>query len=137
MFRVVNLIIVFSRDMQNVLMCHRQKNPYKGLMNFVGGKAYEGEIGLVAAYRELNEETGLTSEDIEIQNLFSTRYMEDELELQVYYGVLKNEVDVIDELNPLEWVSVHESFADDTRFAGNGNIQHMMHLLNEKYKWMK
>lgn len=33
-----NLIAVFSRDMSKMLMCRRLKEPYLGLMNFVGGK---------------------------------------------------------------------------------------------------
>ena len=31
-----NLIVVFSPDREKMLMCHRIKEPYKGLINFVG-----------------------------------------------------------------------------------------------------
>lgn len=33
-----NLIVVFSPDREKMLMCRRIKEPYKGLINFVGGK---------------------------------------------------------------------------------------------------
>ena len=54
-----NLIVVFDERRERVLLCRRRKEPYKGLLNFVGGKIEPGEEGLAAAYRELREETGL------------------------------------------------------------------------------
>ncbi|WP_232505402.1 NUDIX hydrolase [Erysipelothrix larvae] len=129
----MNLIIVFSKDKQRVLMCKRRKNPYKGLLNFVGGKAFEQEDGLEAAYRELEEETGLTPANLTIQCLFITQYMDDGVELQVYYGFLNTDVEVVAEVNPLLWVSTSESFDNENKYAGNGNIQHMMTILKEKY----
>lgn len=48
-----NIIAVFDKDCENILMCKRRKNPYKGLYNLVGGKIENGEDGLSAAYREL------------------------------------------------------------------------------------
>lgn len=40
-----NLIVVFSPDREKMLMCRRIKEPYKGLINFVGGKIEPGESG--------------------------------------------------------------------------------------------
>ena len=34
----VNLVIVFNKNKDKVLMCQRRKDPYKGKLNFVGGK---------------------------------------------------------------------------------------------------
>ena len=34
----LNLIVVFSPNLEKVLFCIRAKEPYKGLYNFVGGK---------------------------------------------------------------------------------------------------
>ena len=50
-------------------MCHRQKPPYQGLYNLVGGKAEDGEDGLHAAYRELREETGIVAAPEEFELL--------------------------------------------------------------------
>ena len=33
-----NLIAVFNKAADRLLMCRRKKEPYKGLSNFVGGK---------------------------------------------------------------------------------------------------
>ena len=38
-----------------------EKEPYKGMYNFVGGKVEEGETNDEAAYRELFEETGISN----------------------------------------------------------------------------
>ena len=59
-----NLIVVFDERREKVLLCRRRKEPYKGLLNFLGGKIEPGEEWLAAAYRELWEETGLTEADI-------------------------------------------------------------------------
>ena len=56
----LNVIWVFNPTGEQVLMCKRHKEPYKGLYNLVGGKIEPNEDGLVAAYRELAEETGIT-----------------------------------------------------------------------------
>lgn len=42
--RKLNLIVVFSTNLDKVLFCIRAKEPYKGLYNFVGGKVEDGEI---------------------------------------------------------------------------------------------
>lgn len=124
----VNLIIVLSKDRSHVLMCHRQKNPYKGLYNFVGGKVELGEDGLVAAYRELFEETGITQNDIEIRPLFFTQYFEDNIELQTYVGQLNKDVILKEEANPLVWIDFDSDFLSD-EYAGDGNINHMIACL--------
>ena len=57
---IYNCIIVFNKTKDRALFCKRQKNPYRGLYNFVGGKVEPGEDSETAAYRELFEETGIT-----------------------------------------------------------------------------
>ena len=46
--------------------------------------------------------------------------------LQVYYGVLKNEVNLVEEKNKLEWIKIDEELLDNKRFAGNYNIPHII-----------
>lgn len=127
----VNVIIVFNPKETEVLMCHRVKNPYKGLYNFVGGKLLANEEDYKGAYRELYEETAITSSDIDLELLFKTYYPVGNLELQVYFGTLKNEVELVEEVNPLLWMSLEEDFTDLNKFAGDGNIQHMMLVIKE------
>ena len=62
--RGYNIIVVYNENADKILMCKRKKDPYKGLANFVGGKIEKNENGLDAAYRELEEETTITKDDI-------------------------------------------------------------------------
>ena len=46
-----NVLMIYNKDMNQLLMCKRLKNPYKGLSNLVGGKIEIGESGIESAYR--------------------------------------------------------------------------------------
>ena len=124
--RKLNLIVVFSKKLDRVLFCIRAKEPYKGLYNFVGGKVEDGETNDEAAYRELFEETGISNQDIELDHFMDLNYYKYDKNLQVYYGVLKHDVNLVEEKNKLEWVSVNEKLLDNSKFAGNYNIPHII-----------
>ena len=47
-------------------------------------------------------------------------------ELEVYYGVLNKEVELIEEVNKLEWVSINDNFFNMSKYAGEGNIGHII-----------
>ena len=47
-------------------------------------------------------------------------------ELQVYYGTLNKSVELVEEVNKLEWVSINDNFFDMTKYAGEGNIGHII-----------
>lgn len=121
-----NVIIVYSEDESKILMCKRTKEPYKGLYNLVGGKVEKGEDYLTAAYRELQEETGITSLDIKLTELMKFQYTIPDMELQVYLGRLNKEVYLIEEVNKLNWTDSSSNFFDINTFAGEGNIGHML-----------
>ncbi len=124
--RGYNVIAVFAPDRRTMLMCRRVKDPYKGLLNMVGGKIESGEDGYTAAYRELFEETGITRGDIRITHLMTFTYPLCDEYVEVYAGGLKRAVTLREEKNPLLWVDVSENFFDMKRFAGEGNIGHIM-----------
>ena len=124
--RKLNLIIVFNKELNEALFCIRAKEPYKGMYNFVGGKVEEGETNEEAAYRELFEETGISKDDIELDHFMDLNYYKYENNLQVYYGILKNEVTLVEERNKLEWVPINEELLNTKKFAGNYNIPHMI-----------
>lgn len=124
--RKLNLIVVFSTNLDKVLFCIRAKEPYKGLYNFVGGKVENGETNDDAAYRELFEETGISREDIELDHFMDLNYFKYENNLQVYYGILKHEVNLIEEKNKLEWVTINDELLNNEKFAGNYNIPHII-----------
>ena len=124
--RKLNLIVVFDTDLKNVLFCIRAKEPYKGLYNFVGGKVEKNETNDEAAYRELYEETGISNKDIELDHFMDLNYFKYENNLQVYYGILKHEVTLVEEKNKLEWLTIDDELLDNSKFAGNYNIPHII-----------
>lgn len=121
-----NVIAVFDSKCANILMCKRRKNPYKGLYNLVGGKIESSEDGLSAAYRELEEETGIRKADIILTHLMDFTYHLSNIKLEVYVGRLNKDVIVYGDENDLEWMELNQDFFDTSRFAGEGNIGHMM-----------
>lgn len=124
--RKLNIIVVFNKKMDRVLFCIRAKDPYKGMYNFVGGKVEEGESNDDAAYRELFEETGISHDDIELDHFMDLNYFKYENNLQVYYGILKHKVDLVEEKNKLEWLDIDDNLLDNSKFAGNYNIPHII-----------
>ena len=124
--RKLNLIVVFSKNLDKVLFCIRAKEPYKGLYNFVGGKVEEGENNDNAAYRELFEETGISHNDIELDHFMDLNYFKYENNIQVYYGILQHKVNLVEEKNKLEWVKVDDGLLNNDKFAGNYNIPHII-----------
>lgn len=124
--RKLNLIVVFNSNLDKVLFCIRAKEPYKGMYNFVGGKVEERESNDCAAYRELFEETGISKEDIELDHFMDLNYFKYENNLQVYYGILKHDVILVEEKNKLEWVAINDELLDIEKFAGNYNIPHII-----------
>lgn len=124
--RKLNLIVVFDMNLEKVLFCIRAKEPYKGLYNFLGGKVESGETNDTAAYRELFEETGISYNDIELDHFMDLNYFKYGKNLQVYYGILKHEVKLVEEKNKLEWVAITNDLLDNSKFAGNYNIPHII-----------
>lgn len=121
----MNVSMIFDKDKKNILMCKREKEPYKSLYNMVGGKI-ESDDHLNEAYREIYEETGITKDDIELIHFMNMTYVKWGFDLEIYYGVLNKDVDLVEEINKLYWISVEENFFDKNKFAGEGNIGHML-----------
>ena len=122
----MNVIVIFDKNLEKTLMCKRTKEPYMGMYNLVGGKIEKENDGLNEAYRELEEETNIKKKDIDLIHFMNLTYTKWNKELEVYYGILKNEVELIEEVNKLEWVSINDNFFDMNRYAGEGNIGHII-----------
>lgn len=132
----LNVVLVYNKDEDKILMCKREKEPYKGKFNLVGGKLEENEEETTGAYRELEEETGITKNDIKLKNLMNFEYKLTNMELEVFVGKLNKEVELKEELNKLYWIDKKENFFDATKYAGEGNIGHMLLLAEQhKEKW--
>ena len=122
----MNVIVVFDKNLNKTLMCKRTKEPYMGMYNLVGGKIEKENDGLNEAYRELEEETNIKKEDIDLIHFMNLTYVKWDKELEVYYGILNKEVNLIEEVNKLEWVDINDNFFDMDKYAGEGNIGHVI-----------
>lgn len=121
-----NCILVYDQYEEKILFCKRIKDPYLGLYNLVGGKIEVNEDGFEAAYRELEEETGITSYQIELFHMMDFTYYNQDCYVEVYAGKLQEEITLREETHPLLWIDLNENFFDCSRFAGEGNIGHMV-----------
>ena len=121
-----NVIVIFNKDMNKTLMCKRTKEPYMGMYNLVGGKIEKENDGLNEAYRELVEETNISKDDVELKHFMNIEYISFNKSLEVYYGILNKEVELVEEVNKLEWVDINDNFFDMSRYAGEGNIGHII-----------
>ena len=121
-----NVIVIFNKEMNKTLMCKRTKEPYIGMYNLVGGKIEKEKDGLNEAYRELVEETNISKNDVVLKHFMNIEYVSFNKSLEVYYGTLNKEVELVEEVNKLEWVDINDNFFDMTKYAGEGNIGHII-----------
>jgi 8-oxo-dGTP diphosphatase len=124
-----NCVIVIHPDKDRLLFCLRASDPYEGLYNFVGGKIEPGEDSLCAAYRELFEETGIARNDIDLVRFMDYAWHLQDMRMEVFAGTLKRTVPLKEEKHALCWLGGGEDFFDQKRFAGEGNIGHMVEIL--------
>ena len=121
-----NVIVIFNKELNKTLMCKRTKEPYMGMYNLVGGKIEKENDGLNEAYRELVEETNISKNDVKLKHFMNIEYVSFNKSLEVYYGILNKEVELVEEVNKLEWVDINDNFFDMSRYAGEGNIGHII-----------
>ena len=122
-----NCIMIYDKTGENLLFCRRTKNPYKGKFNLVGGKIEAGEDGAAAAYRELEEETGITKKQVILKHMMDFTYYNQNCYVEIYVGRLQDNVVLHQEKHPLYFLKLaEENFFSLDKFAGEGNIGHMI-----------
>ena len=121
-----NLFLVFDKGMNRMLMCKRSKAPYQGLLNLVGGKVEPKEDSVTAAYRELEEETSISREDIVLTHLMDLTYYLYGRILEVYVGRLKSDMSVSGSENKLFWLPIQDYRTCSGWLAGGGNVEHII-----------
>lgn len=119
-----NLVAVFDPSMTRWLMCRRRKPPFQGLLNLVGGKIEPGESSGQAAARELFEETGLSG--LNLTHVMDLVYHQSGVLLEVFACRLSAPAGVSGDENELMWVSLRENFFDAGKYAGTGNLGHIL-----------
>lgn len=122
----MNVIVIFDKDIKKTLICKRTKEPYMGMYNLVGGKIEKQNDGLNEAYRELEEETNIKKKDVKLIHFMNLTYVKWDKELEVYYGILNKNVTLVEEVNKLEWADINDDFFDMSKYAGEGNIGHII-----------
>ena len=122
----MNIIVIFDKHLKKTLVCKRTKEPYKGMYNLVGGKIEKEDDGLNEAYRELFEETNIQKSDVDLVYFMNLSYIKWNKELEVYYGILNKDVTLVEEVNKLEWVDINDNFFYLNKYAGEGNIGHIL-----------
>lgn len=127
----MNIIMVFNKEENKILMCKREKEPYKGKYNLIGGKVELGEDEVCAAYRELKEETGITKDNIKLTYFMNFEYKIDDFELEVFVGKLNKDIELVEEINKLYWFDKNANFFDIEKFAGEGNIGHILYKVEQ------
>ena len=118
----ISVIAVFKNNYSELLLCTRTNEPYQGLIDLVGGKSEEGENGFECAYRELQEETGITSDAITLMHLLDIDYKQSRHTVGVYFGCLHREVVLVEEVNPLFWSSLDQDFGNASVYSGSGYL---------------
>ncbi len=96
------------------------------MFNLVGGKIEKENDSLNEAYRELREETNINNDDISLVHFMNIEYITMGKSIEVYYGVLNKDVLLIEEVNKLEWTDINDNFFDMNKYAGEGNIGHII-----------
>lgn len=135
------LTVLFNQDKSKVLMCEHKKF---GKLNFIGGKIGPDESILEATLRELYEETGIKGEDTKGLMLFRHEVVElygigkslynvyPDFDMYITAGVLKHDVELKSEKNPLLWVDVTDT---ETLLNANGD-GHCYTFMREAMKIM-
>lgn len=129
-----NLCFVLNEEETHLLMGYRSKDPYKNKYNLLGGKIEEDEEDLESAYRELFEESGISKKDITLTPFLDFNWHAFDMEMKVYMGVCKHAVSLKKEIHDLYWIPLTENFFDLEKFAGEGNIGHMVEIYKQLEK---
>lgn len=136
---MLTLTLVFNTTKDKVLMCFHKKI---GQWNYVSGQSEDGEIWDKASYRVLNEETGITEDDVELifireekivakAEYYPSHDLKRTWDTIVTAGILKHDVELVNGENYLQWNDV-----DDIRLMNEKNhlqwidvddVEHFVH----------
>ena len=128
-------VLAITDEDKIILVKQYRKAIEKVSYEIPAGKLEIGENGSEkdAAARELEEETGISKNDIILTSLMNFEYKLQDMELEVYVGKLNKEVKLVEEINKLFWIDKNDNFFDVEKYAGEGNIGHMLRQV-EIYK---
>lgn len=106
--------LVFDEYLGKVVLIKRNKNPYEGMLNGLGGKVEEGESGLEAMQREWKEETN-TVKNLSFYNTVNMSF-DNGNTLEVYTAFIEArtiELPYETKEGQVSWYDVNEVLAGD------------------------
>ena len=86
--------LCFVKKGDKILLINRNKSPFMGLWNAVGGKLKDGESVIDCAKREIFEESGIKVDNVEVISEFTWNYDD-----EIGYATLSNLDDNFDAEN--------------------------------------
>ena len=120
------VIMLFNKDYSKLLLIKRNKKPYKGCWNGIGGKIENDETPLEAAKRECMEETGISINNPKLLVTYvypETNVLNSNTKLNVIYDCV-DEVSVSDnDEGHYEWKNTDFVMnQNDKEIAGLSNL---------------
>ena len=120
------VIMLFNKNYDKLLLVKRNKKPYKGCWNGIGGKIENNEAPCEAAIRECMEETGIliTKPKLLVTYVYpEDNVMNSNTRLNVIYNCVE-EIDVKDnEEGHYEWKNIESVMNPfDKEIAGLSNL---------------
>ena len=107
--------LCFVKKDNKILMINRNKPPFMGMWNALGGHIEENETPKECAIREIYEESGVVVDNAELISVSTWNYDDDEI--YVYVSTLSNDFDIssypikinegIIDFKDIDWI-IHE-----------------------------
>jgi 8-oxo-dGTP pyrophosphatase MutT (NUDIX family) len=122
---------LFDDSLDNVLMLKKNRGPYAGTLNGVGGKVEHDEKAIHrSASREIAEETGILIPATELRFLMVTTFATG-VTLHVYTGIIRWDAPKQLESEEILWIptkDIIQTPVEDPTLAGDGNIPYFVNV---------
>lgn len=109
---MANLTLCFLKYQNSILLINRNKAPFMGMWNAIGGHQEKGETLLECAIREIYEETNIKIEKLNFMGKFTWNFDDDigyiyvgnlEKDFNINNYPLKNKEGIVD-FKSIEWI---------------------------------
>lgn len=125
--------LLFTPDMEHILLVEKQKTEYIGLLNGVGGKVEENETPEECARREIKEETGITRfRKMKWLGILTLPYdckemTETECKVYFYAGIMAELWNGQQEKEPMKLFKTDNILSTmRDKLAGNGDVEYFI-----------
>ena len=128
-FQVRTSALIFNKEQNKILLFNVEDRDYYLLP---GGRIEEKENSLEAIKRELKEELDWSIEDIHFLSLSEEFVGENHQINIIYLAKIEKEIDIDSfkgqegEWINFKWVNINDKFFDMEKYAGEGNIGHII-----------